>query len=82
MRNYKLHIDLVDLWEYISEFDLIEYRSFFMIVFVEAANPDDACNLVRKRIKYSIMNSKNTIEARIACRRVNHLLRIDKVYAL
>lgn len=53
-----------------------------MIIFVEAADPDDACHLIRKRIKYSIMNSKNTIEARICCRRVNKLLRIDKVYAL
>lgn len=82
MRNYKLHIDLVDLYEYIIEFDLIEYRNMFMIVFVEAPDPDEACYLIRKRIKYSIMNTDSSIKARIACRMVNKLLRIDKVYCL
>jgi hypothetical protein len=82
MRNYKVHIDLVDLYEYISEFDLLEYRHLFMIVFVEAENPDHACYLVRKRIKYSIMNTKNTLRARIACRKVNLYLRIDRIEAL
>jgi len=81
MRNYKVHIDLVDLQAYILAFDLIEYRNFFMIVFVEASDPDDACYLVRKRIKYSIMNSDPSIEGRIACLWVNKLLRIDKVYS-
>lgn len=82
MRNYKLYIDLVDLYEFIQEFDLLEYRNFFMIVFVEAADPDDACHLVRKRIKHSIMDASQTLKARIACRMVNYLLRIDKVYSL
>lgn len=82
MRNYKLHIDLVDLYEYISEFDLIEYRNFFMIVFVEAQDPDEACYLVRQRIKHSIMEKHKTIKARIACRLVNRFLRIDKIYSL
>lgn len=82
MRNFKIYIDLVDLHPYIMAFDLIEYRNFFMIVFVEASDPDDACYLIRKRIKYSIMNSESTIDARVACRWVNHLLRIEKVYSL
>lgn len=83
MRNYKLHIDLVDLFQYIVEFDLVEYRNLFMIVFIEASNPDDACYLIRKRIKHSIMeNNSNNIRARIACRKVNLYLRIDKIYSL
>ena len=81
MRNYKLHIDLVDLFQYIVEFDLVDYRNLFMIVFVEAADPDDACYLVRKRIKFSIMENNDTIRARIACRKVNMDLRIDKIFS-
>lgn len=53
-----------------------------MIVFVEAADPDDACHLVRKRIKYSIMENNDTVRARIACRKVNLYLRIDKIFSL
>lgn len=82
MRNYKLYIDIVDLFEYLVKFDIIEYRSFFMTVFVEAANPDDACHIIRNRIKRSIMKLDDSIEARIVCRRVNTLLRIDKIYSL
>ena len=82
MRNFKLHIDIVDLWEYISVLDLIEYRNFFMIVFVEATDPDEACYLVRQRIKHSILEKSDSIENRIICRLVNRLLRIDKIYSL
>ena len=73
---------MVDLWEYISVLDLIEYRNFFMIVFVEAPDPDEACYLVRQRIKHSILDKSDSIENRIICRLVNRLLRIDKIYSL
>lgn len=82
MINYKIFIDFFDIYEDLMRFDLYEFHSPFTILFIEASDPDDACNTAALRLMRMIMKQDNSIETRIICRKIRRNLRIDKVYAL
>jgi|TARA_B100001094_G_scaffold45977_1_gene41054 hypothetical protein len=82
MQNYKLEVDLLDVINELSTLDLIGYRMPFLTVFVEADNPDDACHAFLSMMKSAILTKDNSMEMRIFCRKINHLVRVDKVYPL
>ena len=46
MRNFKISIDLSDVYIELQHLNLDQYTVPFMTTFVEADNPDDACGSV------------------------------------
>lgn len=82
MRNFKIHIDLLDLQQYIHVLDLTEFNQCFMIYFVEADNPDCALHTLLYRIKFMIMETSSDIQYRILCRKLKYLIRIDRIEPL
>lgn len=82
MRNYKIFIDFFDVFPELLRFDLYEFHTPFTIIFIEATDPDDACNIAMYRLMRLIMKQDNSIATRIVCRKIRKYLRIDKVYAL
>jgi hypothetical protein len=79
MQNYKLSLDLSDLANDFSKYDLREYRLPFCLYFVEAENPDEACAMILQRIMNALMRQKNTLDTRILCRKVRRYMRIDRI---
>jgi len=82
MRNFKIFIDFFDVYEDLMRFDLYEFHSPFTIIFIEASDPDDACNIATLRLMRMIMKQDASIQTRIICRKIRKYLRIDKVYSL
>lgn len=82
MRNYKLEVDFVDVIIKMMQFDLIGYRSAFMTIFIEAADPDDSCYRLFHMIASSILEKDESIETRIFCRSLRKLIRIDRIQSL
>lgn len=82
MRNFRLSLDLSDIYLELQKLDLREYTKPFMFKFVEARDPDDACNLLIKFIIKEIMNKSRSLEARILCKKIRRLIRIDKIESL
>ena len=82
MQNYKLEIDLLDVINELRPLDLIGYRTPFLTVFVEADNPDDACHAFLVMIKSAIITRDDSMDMRLLCRRLDDLVRIDRIYAL
>tara|TARA_B100001778_G_scaffold287976_1_gene256049 strand:- start:5068 stop:5316 length:249 start_codon:yes stop_codon:yes gene_type:complete len=82
MPNYRLSIDLSDLYLEIEKYSLREYRLPFSLYILEADNPDDACATIMLRIMTSLMKTEHTIETRVLCRKVRKFLRVDKIECL
>jgi hypothetical protein len=82
MRNYKISIDISDLYLELLDLDMKEYTQPFMLVFVEAKDPDDACFKILLRMIQIILNNGKTIENRILCKKLKYNLRIEKIYSL
>jgi len=82
MRNFRLSLDLSDVYLELQEFDLREYTKPFMFKFVEAKDPDDACSIAIKFIIQEIMAQDSSLKARILCKKIRSLVRIDKVESL
>ena len=66
----------------LQDLDLREYNKPFMLKFIEAENPDDACYNILERIITEILSEKDTLEVRVLCRKIRRYLRIDKIEAL
>lgn len=82
MQNFKISIDLSDIYLELSKLDLREYNAPFLLKFIEAENADDACYQILARIMKEIMKNKDCIENRILCRKVRMFIRIDKIRSL
>ena len=82
MPNYRISIDLADLYEELSEYSLREHNGPFSLCILEADNPDEACSIVMTRLMLSIVRQQDTVETRILCRKIRRYLRIDKVQCL
>jgi len=54
----------------------------FMIMFVEADDPDGACNTAMFRIMDEIMFSGVNIQNRILCRKLRRKIRIERIQSL
>ena len=82
MRNYKIYIDFFDVYQELTKYNLYEFHTPFTILFIEASDPDDACNTAIYRLMYLIMRQDESLQTRIVCRKIRKYLRIDKIYAL
>jgi hypothetical protein len=82
MPNYRMSLDLSDLQQELSLYDLREYRLPFTLYILEADNPDEACHKILRRIQDSVMKQSTSIETRILCRKIRRYMRLDKVECL
>jgi hypothetical protein len=82
MRNFKIYIDLSDIYLEVKLLDIKEMRDPFDIVFLESDNPDAACYEVVQRYVKAVMSNSKTIEDRILCEKIKKYLRIDKIESL
>lgn len=82
MQNFRLSIDLSDVYLELSKLDLREYNAPFLLKFIEADNPDDACYKITLRITQEIMKQNYSIKNRILCKMVRRFIRIDKIESL
>ena len=82
MRNFKVTLDLSDCFKRVSEYDLREFDSPFLIIFIQANDPDEVCHELVERIVNQILKKDTSIDARILCREVRKLVRFDKIQAL
>jgi|9_EtaG_2_1085328.scaffolds.fasta_scaffold37659_2 hypothetical protein len=82
MHNFKIYIDLLNVQRCLSKYTLREYSLPFSIYFIEAANPDDACHEIMKRLMRIIIKQDNSIEGRIVCRKIRRDIRIDRVISV
>jgi hypothetical protein len=82
MRNFKINIDLTDLFKELQQFRLREYSIPYLTLFIEADNPDDACYELTQRIITDILRQDNSIATRIFCKKIKTLIRFDKILSL
>lgn len=82
MRNFKISIDLIDVFRELSQFKLREYPIPYLILFIEADNPDDACHELITRIISDILKRDSSINTRIFCRKIRKQIRFDKILSL
>lgn len=82
MPNYRLSIDLSDLYLEIEKYSLREYRLPFSLYILEADNPDEACSVLLERVMSALLKVDTSMQTRILCRKVRHCMRIDKVECL
>lgn len=82
MRNFRLSVDLSDLYTELKRFILREYSLPFSLIFIEAEDPDDACNTILIRLIKLLMDQDPSINTRILCRKIKRHMRIDKIAQL
>lgn len=82
MRNFKLTIDLSNFHPELRRFMLKEYNVPFTLIFIEADDPDGACNTTLNRLMKLLLDQDPSIETRILCQRIKREMRIDKIQAL
>ena len=82
MPNYRMTIDLLDLYIDLVRYDLREYRLPFSLYILEADNPDDACSTLLRRVMNAIMQKDPSMETRILCRKLRRFMRIDRIECL
>ena len=76
---FKIRLDLSLIINRLIRFDLQEYDSTQPIVFIEAANPDDACFKAIFNLIQIILKQDSSIEARLLCRSIREDVRILKI---
>jgi hypothetical protein len=82
MPNYRISLDLVDLYPELDSYGLREFNSPFLLYILESENADQACYEIMIRLMRSLIRQNNDIETRIFCRKVRRLMRVDKVECL
>ena len=82
MRNFRLTVDLSNFYVELKKFTLREYSIPFALIFVEAADPDEACYLILAKLCKLLIDQDPSIETRLLCRRIKRELRIEKITAL
>ena len=76
---YKVYMDLSLVINELTKFRLHQYNSAFPILFVEAANPDEACFKATYNLLQIILSQDNSVEARLLCREIKNNIRVLKV---
>lgn len=82
MRNYRIMLDISQVFNRIKHLSLRSYNCPFPTVFISAENPDEACRLAFDELITIIINQNPSMKMRIICREIKSKCRIDKVYVL
>jgi len=82
MKNYRVMLDISNIYPSIRHLYLKAYNSPFPTIFVTAEDPDGACvDAIFGLIKI-ILDQDPSINMRILCRKLRRESRIDKIYCL
>lgn len=82
MKNYKLMLDISNVYIHIKHLKLKEYSNPFPIVFILAQDPDGACKKAFDNLITIILSQDPSINMRIICRKIRKSSRVDKIYLL
>ena len=82
MINFRVMLDISNIYVYIRHLKLKAYNSPFPTVFVSAKDPDDACVVAMYNLIKIIMDQEPTIAMRIVCKKLRRVCKIDKNYIL
>jgi len=82
MRNFKVTLDLSDCFARVSKYELREFDSPFLTIFIQASDPDEVCYELVERIVNQILKKDSSIDSRILCKEVRKLVRFDRIESL
>ncbi len=82
MINFRIMLDISNIYSQIKHLNLQKYNSPFPTIFLSAKDPDDACYLAMYNLIAIIMKQDSTLSMRIICRLLRRTSKIDKVYIL
>lgn len=82
MKNYRIMLDISNIYQSIKHLKLRTYNSPFPVIFVSAQDPDEACRLSFDQLIKIIMDQEPSIKMRIICKTMKFVCRIDKIYCL
>lgn len=82
MINFRIMLDISNIYRDIKHLNLKKYNSPFPTLFVSAKDPDDACNLVINALIEIIIEQDSSINMRIICKKIRRKSKIDKIYIL
>lgn len=82
MINFRIMLDISNIYVDIKHLKLKKYNSPFPTIFVSAKDPDDACYKVIQNLINLLMEQDNSIDMRIVCRKIKRESKIDKIYIL
>lgn len=82
MKNYRIMLDISNVFSRIRHLLLRSYNSPFPTIFITASDPDEACFEALNNLIKTIMKQNQSIEMRIICREIRRESRIDRIYLL
>lgn len=82
MINFRIMLDISNIFNEIKHLKLKSYSTPFPTVFVSASDPDDACSICFNQLIKLIMDQDSSIKMRILCKKIKILCKIDKIYIL
>lgn len=82
MINFRIMLDISNVYIDIRHLKLKKYNSPFPTIFISAKDPDDACHKVINNLINIIMSQDSSMEMRVACRKIRRESKIDKIYIL
>lgn len=82
MRNYKVMIDMSDNFLEINKFRIREFDAPFLIIFIQASDPDEVCYELVQRLINKILEKDDSIQTRILCRKIKRTFRFDRIQPL
>lgn len=82
MINFRIMIDISNIYREVKHLNLKKYSSPFPTIFLTAKDPDDACVLVFDSLIKIIMDQDPSIQMRIICRKIKRTCKIDKIRIL
>lgn len=82
MRNFKVSLDLSNIFRDIKKYKLREFDEPFLIIFIQAEDPDEVCYEIIMRIITQILKIDNSVQARVICKNVRKKIRFDKIQPL
>lgn len=82
MRNFKVSLDLSNIFREIEKYKLREFDAPFLIIFIQANDPDEVCYELLLRIMNQILIVDNSMSTRILCRKLRKKIRFDRIQQL
>lgn len=82
MRNFKVTLDISSFFNNIRKFKLREFDAPFLIIFLQASDPDEVCFELTERLINSILRCDDSIDTRILCRTIKADIRFDRIEML
>lgn len=82
MINFRIMLDISNVYPDIRHLKLNKYNSPFPTIFISAEDPDDACVIAINNLVHMLLKQDSSINMRIICRRIRRECKIDKIYIL